>query len=52
VKKNVLILGAGFAGLELATRLSGLADRVNVTLIDQSDAFSWFGGAASKGEAA
>jgi sulfide:quinone oxidoreductase len=40
VKKHVVILGAGFGGLELATRLSdALADRVSVTLIDQSDAF-------------
>ncbi len=38
--KNVVILGAGFAGLELATRLSeDVADEVDVTIIDQSDAF-------------
>jgi sulfide:quinone oxidoreductase len=38
--KNVLILGAGFAGLELATRLSeDVPDKVDVTLIDSSDAF-------------
>ena len=37
-----MILGAGFAGLELATRLSeSLAEQVGVTLIDQSDAFSF-----------
>ena len=37
---NVVILGAGFGGLELATRLSDeVADQVNVTLIDQS---AWF----------
>jgi sulfide:quinone oxidoreductase len=42
VRKHVLVLGAGFAGLELATRLSeSLADRVRVTLIDQSDSFSF-----------
>jgi sulfide:quinone oxidoreductase len=36
----VLILGAGFAGLELATRLSSdLPGEVDVTLVDQSDAF-------------
>ena len=36
--ERVLILGAGFGGLELATRLSEeVADRVEVTLIDQSD---------------
>jgi sulfide:quinone oxidoreductase len=40
VKKRVLILGAGFAGLELATRLSeSLTDAVSVTLIDQNDSF-------------
>ena len=40
--KHVVILGAGFAGLELATRLSeSLADEVRVTLIDQNDAFSF-----------
>jgi sulfide:quinone oxidoreductase len=38
--ERVLILGAGFGGLELATRLSEeVADRVEVTLIDQSDHF-------------
>jgi sulfide:quinone oxidoreductase len=37
---HVVILGAGFGGLELATRLSDeLADQVQVTLIDKSDAF-------------
>jgi sulfide:quinone oxidoreductase len=42
VKKHVLILGAGFAGLELASRLSeSLADEVRVTLIDQNDSFSF-----------
>jgi sulfide:quinone oxidoreductase len=42
VKKHVLILGAGFAGLELATRLlDSLADEVRVTLIDRSDSFSF-----------
>jgi sulfide:quinone oxidoreductase len=42
VKKHVLILGAGFAGLELASRLSeSLADEVHVTLIDQNDSFSF-----------
>ena len=40
MKKHVLILGAGFAGLELATRLSeSLADEVHVTLVDQNDSF-------------
>jgi len=37
-----VILGAGFAGLELATRLSeSLADEVRTTLIDQNDSFSF-----------
>jgi len=35
---HVLILGAGFGGLELSTRLSDL-DGVDVTLIDRSDSF-------------
>jgi sulfide:quinone oxidoreductase len=41
-KKQVVILGAGFGGLELAARLSdSLADEVGVTLLDQKDAFSF-----------
>jgi sulfide:quinone oxidoreductase len=41
-KKHVVILGAGFGGLELATRLSeSLTDEVRVTLIDQNDSFSF-----------
>jgi len=37
-----VILGAGFAGLELATRLSeSLSDEVRTTLIDQNDSFSF-----------
>jgi sulfide:quinone oxidoreductase len=40
VRKHVVILGAGFGGLELATRLSEtIADAVHVTLIDRNDAF-------------
>ena len=40
--KHVVILGAGFAGLELAARLSDeVADEVRVTLIDQNDAFTF-----------
>ena len=40
--KHVVILGAGFAGLELASRLSdAVADEVRVTLIDQSDSFTF-----------
>jgi len=43
VKSHVLILGAGFAGLELATRLSETAaDAVDVTLLDRNDSF-YFG---------
>ena len=39
----MLILGAGFGGLELATRLSEtIADAVRVTLIDRNDSF-YFG---------
>jgi sulfide:quinone oxidoreductase len=42
MKKHVLILGAGFAGLELAARLSeSLSDEARVTLIDQNDGFSF-----------
>ena len=38
--KSVLILGAGFAGLELATTLSDeVPDEVDVTIVDSSDAF-------------
>jgi sulfide:quinone oxidoreductase len=41
-KRHVVILGAGFAGLELSARLSeSLADEVRVTLVDQNDAFSF-----------
>jgi len=40
MKTHVLVLGAGFGGLELATRLSeSLGDTIDVTLIDKSDAF-------------
>ena len=40
VSKRVVILGAGFGGLELATRLSEtVADEVAVTLIDRNDSF-------------
>jgi sulfide:quinone oxidoreductase len=39
---RVLILGAGFGGLELATRLSAsMGDEVRVTLIDRNDSFSF-----------
>ncbi len=37
---SVLVLGAGFGGLELCTRLSEeLGDQVDITLIDRADAF-------------
>jgi sulfide:quinone oxidoreductase len=40
VRKHVLILGAGFGGLELATRLSErYEDAVRVTLLDRNDSF-------------
>jgi len=43
MKKHVLILGAGFGGLELATRLSeSYADDVRVTPLDRND-FFFFG---------
>lgn len=39
-KKKILILGAGFGGLELSSRLSEeLADQVEVTLIDKNEGF-------------
>jgi sulfide:quinone oxidoreductase len=43
MRKRVVIVGAGFAGLELAARLSeSLADALAVTLIDRNDGF-YFG---------
>src|ERR671937_1453763 len=40
MKRHVLILGAGFGGLELASRLSETAsDVVDVTLLDRRDSF-------------
>jgi sulfide:quinone oxidoreductase len=40
--KHIVILGAGFGGLELASRLSdSVADEVRVTLIDQNDGFTF-----------
>ncbi|MFT3922271.1 MAG: FAD-dependent oxidoreductase [Myxococcales bacterium] len=40
MKKRVLILGAGFAGLELATSLSEThGDSIEITILDKSDAF-------------
>src|ERR1043166_2726793 len=43
LKKRILVLGAGFGGLELCTMLSeAFGDGVDVTLIDKSDSF-YFG---------
>ena len=40
MRRHVLILGAGFGGLELATRLSeSISDAVHVTLLDRNDSF-------------
>ena len=40
MRTHVVILGAGFGGLQLSSRLSAeLADEVEVTLIDKSDSF-------------
>lgn len=40
MSKKVLILGAGFGGLELSTRLTeALGDQVEITLIDKNDGF-------------
>jgi sulfide:quinone oxidoreductase len=37
---RILVLGAGFGGLELTTRLSGeLGDDIDIVLIDQADGF-------------
>ena len=39
-KPRILVLGAGFGGLELTTQLSeALGDSIEVTLIDKSDSF-------------
>jgi sulfide:quinone oxidoreductase len=43
MKKRILVLGAGFGGLELSTMLSeAFGDGIEVTLIDKGDAF-YFG---------
>jgi sulfide:quinone oxidoreductase len=40
MKPRIVVLGAGFGGLELCTTLSeALGDRLDVTLIDKSDSF-------------
>lgn len=42
MKKRILVLGAGFGGLELSTLLSeALGDGIEVTLLDKSDAFTF-----------
>jgi sulfide:quinone oxidoreductase len=39
-KPRIVVLGAGFGGLELTTLLSeAMGDSIDVTLIDQSDSF-------------
>lgn len=48
MKTRVLVLGAGFGGMELATRLdASLADAVDITVIDRSE---WFAIGFSKFE--
>lgn len=43
MKKRILVLGAGFGGLELSTMLSeAFGDGLDVTLIDKADTF-YFG---------
>jgi len=40
MKRRIVVLGAGFGGLELATMLSeALGDRLDLTLIDRNDSF-------------
>ena len=40
MKKRILVLGAGFGGLELSTMLSeAFGDGIEVTLIDKHDSF-------------
>jgi sulfide:quinone oxidoreductase len=40
MRKEVVVLGAGFGGLELVTGLSeSVSDRVHITLIDKNDSF-------------
>src|SRR5215468_10716026 len=43
MKKRILVLGAGFGGLELSTMLSeAFGDDIELTLIDKNDSF-YFG---------
>src|SRR5688500_5921965 len=40
MRRRIVVLGAGFGGLELSTLLSeALGDQLDLTLIDRSDAF-------------
>lgn len=40
MKQRIVVLGAGFGGLELSTMLSeAVGDRIDLTLIDKSDSF-------------
>ena len=40
MSRHVVVLGAGFGGLELATRLSeAVPDKARITLIDKNDSF-------------
>jgi sulfide:quinone oxidoreductase len=40
MRRRIIVLGAGFGGLELSTTLSeALGDSVDITLIDKADAF-------------
>jgi sulfide:quinone oxidoreductase len=40
MKQRIVVLGAGFGGLELGTMLSeALGDRLDLTLIDKNDSF-------------
>ena len=40
MSKHIVVLGAGFGGLELVTRLSeSVPDQAHITLIDKNDSF-------------
>src|ERR1700749_4116244 len=42
MKKRIVVLGAGFGGLELSTMLSeAFGDSIDVALIDKSDTFTF-----------
>jgi sulfide:quinone oxidoreductase len=41
MKLRILVLGAGFGGLELSSMLSEqVGDKIDLTLIDKNDSFS------------